>query len=893
MPARLIDGKAVADARRARLAVQVHALVARGVAPCLAAVTVTPEQGWGVYQKNQAAACAAAGIAYRPVELPAGSTPEDLAELIEGLNVDPLVHGIILQNPFPAHLDARAAQAQLSPDKDVEGVGPANLGLVLAGRATLAPCTALAAVALAQEALPDLTGVEAVVVGASVIVGRPVAQLLLAANATVRICHIHTRDLAAHTRQADLLVVAVGRAGLITPDHVKPGAVVVDVGINRVPGPDGKLITVGDVAPAVASVASAMTPVPGGVGALTTTILLEATVAAAARLVDARPALDRRALARLLGGADLPPDTVERVATLLARHQVSVPRGAAKSLLERRLGQGVLLLDGGMGTALIARGVAPAATAQANLDHSDLVLAVHREHLTAGAQVLIANTFLANRFRCGNRDAAVRLASSGVQLARQAAAGRALVLGSIGPLGPVVGADLEPARAEEAFGELALAMADAGADGLLIETMGSTAEAVAALAGARRVTDLPVLVCRALDRDDAAEMAEFARAMEAGGAAAIGLNCCLGPRALLPLVQRLVGLTRLPVIARPNAGQPAWQDGQPHYHLRPEWFVAQAKGYLAAGATVLGGCCGVDGTHLHALAVGLRGVVPGPRSALAEPAEMPAPPAFVPRIPKAMALVPGRLAADQAVAALSRLAAAGAEAVGLCGGWPGSPQGARLVAQVRHVQDACGRPGVLELNAAGLTLARAQEKLLTAHLLDLHLVLVDAGVFPAAGAGVEPMRLVQLVAALNTGRDLAGARLSQATAFTIMVRVPVAQAARLGEYRAAGAHAAVLPPIYEPAVFRTAMREAGDAGLPIIAELLLLPDAATADELDNELPSLSVPDRLKQRLVLDPAEDLRGVQRFLAHWRDRLAGVTLLLPDGRTTAAEAVLRSLR
>src|ERR1043165_1893514 len=286
MPARLIDGKAIAEKRRARLADQVAALQARGIQPCLAAISVHVDAGWSVYLKNQAAACARVGIRHQVVTVDPQATQEDLNEVIEELNVDGAVHGIILQSPLRRFTQGQTpvgdglsdflAQALLSPDKDVEGVSPAHLGMVLAGKPALAPCTAVAAVELAKAAAHDLgrevRGMEAVVVGASTIVGKPVAQLLLAAGATVTVCHIDTRDLKSHTSKADLVVVAVGKAGLLKAEHVRPGAIVIDVGINRVPGADGKSVIVGDVAPEVAEVAAALTPVPGGVGALTTTI---------------------------------------------------------------------------------------------------------------------------------------------------------------------------------------------------------------------------------------------------------------------------------------------------------------------------------------------------------------------------------------------------------------------------------------------------------------------------------------------------------------------------------------------------------------------------------------------------------------------------------------------
>ncbi len=295
MPARIIDGKAIAQERRTRLAEHVRQLAARGLRPCLAAVSVHADAGWSVYLKNQAAACAAVGIAHRSVELPPGCSQEDLSEAIEGLNADGAVHGIILQNRLGAPGTSSAglsefhAQAQLSPDKDVEGVSPANLGMVLAGRPAAAPCTAVAAVELAKWAFAnvhgrDLRGVEAVVIGASTTVGKPTAQLLLAAGATVTTCHIDTRDLGAHTRGAELLIAAVGRAGLVGVELVKPGAVVIDVGINRVDAGDGKTRLVGDVDFASASqVASAITPVPGGVGPMTIACLIRNTLISAAR----------------------------------------------------------------------------------------------------------------------------------------------------------------------------------------------------------------------------------------------------------------------------------------------------------------------------------------------------------------------------------------------------------------------------------------------------------------------------------------------------------------------------------------------------------------------------------------------------------------------------------
>ena len=239
MVADRIDGKAISAKRREALKQRVATLVAAGQQPCLVGVGMGDDHGWELYTKNQAKACEAVGITYWRENLPSDATQDDLATLIESLNTDPQVHGIIVQSPLPEGLDERAAQALLAPSKDVEAVNPANLGLVLQGREILAPCTARSAVALAEEYLGDFRGVDAVVVGSSVIVGRPVSQLLFSAGATVTTCHIDTKDLAAHTTKAELLIVAVGKAGLITPDLVKPGATVIDVGINRIKTAEG------------------------------------------------------------------------------------------------------------------------------------------------------------------------------------------------------------------------------------------------------------------------------------------------------------------------------------------------------------------------------------------------------------------------------------------------------------------------------------------------------------------------------------------------------------------------------------------------------------------------------------------------------------------------------
>ncbi len=239
-----------------------------------------------LYAKSQASQCEQMGMAYELVRLPAESSAEQIAAAIELLNDDVTVTGIMLHLPLPDGIDTPALQYRIDPYKDVEGVNPANIGLVFYGQPIIAPCTALAVVEIVNETHMTLRGAHAVVVGQGAIVGRPVSVFLLQREATVTACHVATRDLIEHTRRADLLIVAVGKAGLITREHVKPGAVVIDVGINRVSSVDaeGNKVsrTVGDVDfDAVREIAAAITPVPGGVGPVTVTMLLRNTVEAA------------------------------------------------------------------------------------------------------------------------------------------------------------------------------------------------------------------------------------------------------------------------------------------------------------------------------------------------------------------------------------------------------------------------------------------------------------------------------------------------------------------------------------------------------------------------------------------------------------------------------------
>jgi methylenetetrahydrofolate dehydrogenase (NADP+)/methenyltetrahydrofolate cyclohydrolase len=290
MSATLIDGRAIAARIRRHTVEQVHELRAQGIELRLDAIMVGDPDAGAIYARSQEARCREAGIAYQLHTLRADTTPQQICGLIQQLNQDPRVTGIMLNLPLPEHIDTPAMQYCIDPYKDVEGVNPANIGLLFYDCPIIAPCTALAAMEILKEALVEPRGLDAVVVGQGAIAGRPVSLFLLQQMATVTSCHKATRDLPAHTRAADVLIVAVGKPELIGREHVKPGAIVIDVGINRVPGaaPGAERI-VGDVNfDEVRQVASAITPVPGGVGPVTVAILLRSVVEAARQQLGAR-----------------------------------------------------------------------------------------------------------------------------------------------------------------------------------------------------------------------------------------------------------------------------------------------------------------------------------------------------------------------------------------------------------------------------------------------------------------------------------------------------------------------------------------------------------------------------------------------------------------------------
>ena len=280
MTARIIDGKAIAQEVRAEWKVRADALKARGITPGLAVIIVGEDAASKVYVGNKVKACAELGLYSEHIALPADTSQATLLAKIAELNANPAIHGLLVQLPLPKHIDSDMVLKAIDPNKDVDGFHPMNVGALVTGNPLLRPCTPYGAMKLLEKMGIEIEGKHAVIVGRSNIVGKPMALMLLQKNATVTICTSKTVDLAKFTRDADILVVATGKPQMITGDMIKPGAAVIDVGINRLP--NGKLV--GDVDfDSAKEVAGWITPVPGGVGPMTITMLVASTVMAAER----------------------------------------------------------------------------------------------------------------------------------------------------------------------------------------------------------------------------------------------------------------------------------------------------------------------------------------------------------------------------------------------------------------------------------------------------------------------------------------------------------------------------------------------------------------------------------------------------------------------------------
>ena len=281
---KILDGRKVAEEMKAGVAEDVKALKDAGWAPNLISVTVGESAPVKMYVRNQRRVAESVGIGFEERQFPTDISRDELLAAIGTMNADPRTTGVIIERPIPDHLNIKELQAAVHPLKDVEGMHPSSIGNIIYDEIELGPCTAMAAVEILKRTGLDLEGLEVVIIGHSVIVGKPIAFLLLAEGATITVCHHLTRQLAVHSRQADAVFVAIGKAEYITGDMIKPGAAVIDIGINRVPAEDGKMKTVGDVDFASCrEVAGWITPVPGGVGPVTVAILMRNTVIGAKR----------------------------------------------------------------------------------------------------------------------------------------------------------------------------------------------------------------------------------------------------------------------------------------------------------------------------------------------------------------------------------------------------------------------------------------------------------------------------------------------------------------------------------------------------------------------------------------------------------------------------------
>ena len=280
MGAQIIDGKAIAAGMRDRTRAEAEALAADGWPPRLVSVSVGDTAAAELYVRNQSRVAERAGVAFEARSYPATISMEQLVGVLTGLNADPRVNGIIIQRPLPAHIPVKALQKAVHPLKDVEGMHPASIGNIVYNDLALGPCTAVAAVEMLKTLPLPLEGLDVTVIGHSEIVGKPIAFLMMGLGATVTVCHHMTRSVPIHSRRADAVFVAVGKPGLVTGDMIKPGAALIDIGINRVETPDGAR-TVGDADfDSCAEVAGWITPVPGGVGPVTVSVLMQNAVLA-------------------------------------------------------------------------------------------------------------------------------------------------------------------------------------------------------------------------------------------------------------------------------------------------------------------------------------------------------------------------------------------------------------------------------------------------------------------------------------------------------------------------------------------------------------------------------------------------------------------------------------
>lgn len=600
------------------------------------------------------------------------------------------------------------------------------------------------------------------------------------------------------------------------------------------------------------------------------------------------------------------------------------------------LRSGPLVADGGMGTSLVARGVATGACFEAlNVEEPDLVSEVHGEFVKAGAQVVWTNTFAANRFKLTRHGLAARIAElnrAGVALAREAGVA---VAGAVGPLGVHLApyGRVRPDEAYEAYAEQIAALAEAGADLIVVETQSALREAEQALAAARAVTDLPVVVTATFTRDDRTLLGStpehVANRLVELGADGIGANCSQGPAQVLRLVERMCrAAPDVPVVARPNAGGPQQVGGRLLYPATPAYFGEHAQELVAAGATILGGCCGTDPSHISAIAEGLRS---GARATAVAEREPPAQPVASAELPEPSGLEaklaggrfvvtvemdpPRSSSAAPLLAAAESLADAGADAISVAD----SPMASMRMspwAACRLVVERIGIDTVLHFPTRGRNILRIQGDLLAAHALGVRNVFVcmgdptSVGDYPEAASNfdVAPTGLIALITQnMNRGRDQSGASIGDATNFTVGCALNLdapdfdRECRLLRRKIASGADFALTQPVYDAAVvdrFRAAYEARhGELTLPLLVGVLPPVSARHAEFLHNEVPGITIPDDVRDRLrrAGDDAsrEGARSATAITAALAERADGVYLMPPFNRYDIAAEIVDAVR